>query len=295
MKLDRYPPQEPLSAVGAAYAERIMALGHGIEGKEAAYGPDPYQGLTVFEADQGGAGDAVRSLLVFFHGGGWTSGYKEWMHFMAPALVAEGVTFVSAGYRLAPGHVFPTALEDAADAVAWVWNHVANADPAKPMRLFVGGHSAGGHYASLLAVDGAWRKARGLPHDVLSGCLPVSGVYRFGEGSGLNTRPRFLGSGDEARTDRAASPILQIDPKACPPFLITCGSRDFPHLVKQAGEMASALRDAGVPVRSEILEGADHFDASVACGEHPAGWPALAAAWMRQPAASSSHPVDRSS
>ena len=46
-------------------------------------------------------------MLLFWHGGGWTSGYKEWMGFMAPALNAAGVTFVSAGYRLAPEHVFP--------------------------------------------------------------------------------------------------------------------------------------------------------------------------------------------
>jgi acetyl esterase/lipase len=286
VNLALYPPQEPLSALGQAYQDRIMALGEGIEGYEAACGNDPYQSLAVFRP-----ASPTGEVLVFFHGGGWTSGYKEWMYFMAPALVAQGVTLVSAGYRLAPRHVFPAGFDDAADAVAWVHRHIAS-HGGDPRRVFVGGHSAGGHYAALLAVSGGWREARSLPRDVLRGCLPVSGVYRFGADSGLSVRPRFLGSSNEAQVDVDASPLLRIDPGACAPFLISHGSRDFPHLVTQARQMEAALRAAGVPVQMQVLEGADHFEASVACGEHPSGWPALAAAWMRQTVASP-HPVDR--
>lgn len=280
MKLDHYPPQEPLSPLGAAYQARVLALGEGVAGEVHAYGADPYQTLTVFrpEAPSG-------EVLVFFHGGGWTSGYKEWMYFMAPALLAQGVTFASAGYRLAPGHLFPSAFEDAADAVAWVWRRIGE-EGGDPRRIFVGGHSAGGHYAALLAVTARWRAPRSLPPGVLRGCLPVSGVYRLGADSGIATRPRFLGTNDVDRVDTAASPIAQIDPATCAPFLITHGSRDFPHLMVQARQMEAALRAAGVPVQTHVLEGADHFEASVACGERPAGWPALAAAWMRQTAAS---------
>jgi acetyl esterase/lipase len=286
VRLDHYPPQEPLSALGQAYQDRIMALGEGIEGHEAAYGDDPCQSLAVFRPPS-----PTGEVLVFFHGGGWTSGYKEWMYFMAPALVAQGVTLVSAGYRLAPGHVFPAGFEDAADALAWVYHHIAS-HGGDPRRIFVGGHSAGGHYAALLAVSGAWREARSLPLDVLRGCLPISGVYRFGADSGLSVRPRFLGSGNEAQVDVDASPLFRIDPGACAPFLISHGSRDFPHLVTQARQMEAALRAVGVPVQMQVLEGADHFEASVACGEHPSGWPALAAAWMRQTVASP-HSMDR--
>lgn len=280
MKFDHYPPQEPLSPLGAAYEKRILALGEGINGIEASYGDDPYQSLAVFRPPEP-SGD----VLVFFHGGGWTSGYKEWMYFMAPALLAQGVVLVSAGYRLAPGHVFPAALDDAADALAWVWRHIAS-HGGDPKRIFVGGHSAGGHYAALLAVTSAWQSQRGLPANLVRGCLPVSGVYHFGAGSGLPVRPRFLGTLDASRVDVEASPLLKLEPTASPPFLITYGSRDFAHLVAQAQQMEAALRVADVPVQVQILEGCDHFEASVACGEHPSGWPALAAAWMRHTAAS---------
>ena len=279
MNIADYPPQEPLSPLGASYQARAMALDGGVADVEALYGDDPYQSLAVFKPKQ-----ASGEVLVFFHGGGWTNGYKEWMAFMAPALISQGITFVSAGYRLAPQHLFPAALDDCADALAWVHRHIAE-HGGHPGKLFVGGHSAGGHYAALLAVTSAWRAARGLPAGVLRGCLPVSGVYRFGPDSGMAVRPRFLGPEDGGRTELAASPLAQLQPAACPPFLITHGSRDFPHLIRQADEMAAALRAARVPVQVEVLADCDHFEASLACGDATRPWVARAADWMRQTAA----------
>ena len=168
-----YPAQEPFSPIGERYHVEALRLGQGVVGEESAYGPDPYQGLLRFPAGQAASGDT----LLFFHGGGWTNGYKEWMAFMAPGLNAGGVHLVSAGYRLAPGHVFPTGLEDCTAALLAVLEGARG-------RVFVGGHSAGGHYAALLALG---------PHrGRIAGCLPVSGVFEFGEGSGLPSRPRFL-------------------------------------------------------------------------------------------------------
>jgi acetyl esterase/lipase len=202
------------------------------------------------------------------------------MFFMAPAWLAHGVTFVSAGYRLAPRHVFPAGRDDCADAVSWVQRNVG-AHGGNPARLFVGGHSAGGHYAALLAATAEWRSARELPAHVLSGCLPVSAAYRFGADCGMAVRPRFLGPAQDGRAEVAASPLEQLQPAACPPFLVTHGSRDFPHLVVQAQQMVDALRSVAIPVQVEILEGCDHFEASVACGDASQGWVARAAAWMR--------------
>jgi len=275
VKLDHYPPQEPLSPLGAAYQARILALGEGVAGHEAAYGDDPYQTLAVFRPPQP-SGD----VLVFFHGGGWTSGYKEWMAFMAPALQARGITLVTPGYRLAPGHLFPVGVDDAADALAWVHAHAAE-HGGNARRIFVGGHSSGGHYAALLAATADWRRARGLPADVVRGCLPVSGVYRFDAESGLTMRPRFLGPAGEGDKAAAASPLLRIDSGACAPFLLSWGSRDFPHLIVQGRQMLEALQRAGVAAEAFVFEGADHFEASLACGQVESGWPDRASAWMR--------------
>jgi acetyl esterase/lipase len=284
MKIDDYPAQEPLSPLGRAYQERVLAAGHGVLGEEFAYGDSPWQRLTLHHAAQ-----PAGPVLLFLHGGGWTSGYKEWMDFMAPALNALGVVFVTAGYRLAPEHSFPDGFDDAASAMAWVHRHVgAHAGDAD--RLFVGGHSAGGHYAALLAVTSAWRRAHRLPADVVRGCLPVSGVYRFDADSGLSMRPRFLGPAEPHDAATEASPLLVLERAATPPFLLSWGTRDFPHLVTQGRQMAEALVAAGVPADIHVLEGCDHFEASLACGDARSGWPARAAAWMQAIAAKKPQP-----
>jgi acetyl esterase/lipase len=272
MRPEDYPPQEPFSDIARKYHDEVMALGAGVAGEDVAYGRDPYQSIAIHRCE---APDGA--VLVFLHGGGWTNGYKEWMAFMAPVFTDAGVTFASVGYRLAPAHLFPAGFDDAKRAVAWLHANIADygGDPA---RLFVGGHSAGGHYAALMAVRRDWRGTLGLPVDVISGCLPISGVYRFGEGSGLSARPRFLGIGPD---ETAASPIENIQ-AAPPPFLIACGTEDFPHLIAQAAAMAAALEDAGGEVEEISLAGRTHFTASTAGGEADGPWAPRALDWIRQ-------------
>ena len=166
---------------------------------------------------------------------------------------------------------------DVADAIAWIHANISQYD-GNPDRIFIGGHSAGGHYTPLLAVTSDWREARGLPPDVVRGCLPISGVYEFGPESGLTMRPRFLGP-ESAETDRAASPLAFVTP-AAPPFLIAYGSEDFPHLKVQADRMQAALTAAGVEADRIVFEGRNHFGASFAGGEPDGPWVGPALAWM---------------
>jgi arylformamidase len=276
MLIQHYPPQEALSPAGQAYHEELMRRLPLQAGVEQQYGDDPYQSLLIFPASQ-----PTGDVLVFFHGGGWTSGYKEWMSFMAPPLGAAGITFVSAGYRLAPRHLFPTGFLDCCDAVATVATYIARYG-GNPDRIFVGGHSAGGHYSALMAVRRDWQAEQGLPSNIIRGCLPISGVYTFGEGSGLTMRPRFLGPVDNpaaAVPTEKASPLKMI--QGTPPsFLLAFGTKDFPHLIPQADMMARELRAAGGKVVELAMEGRDHFTASYAGGDAEGPWVRAATGWM---------------
>lgn len=271
MRIEDYPPQEPLSPQGAVYQAECLKRGAGVSGEEIPYGSDPYQRMTIYRAP-----DPSGAVLVFWHGGGWTGGYKEWMAFMALPFAAAGVTLVTPGYRLAPRHVFPAGLEDCADAVATVYAEAGRIGGSRDC-LFLGGHSAGGHYAALLAATRGWRSARRLPTDVVCGCLPISGVFQFGEGSGLSKKPRFLG--DDPENERVASPIHRIEGTP-PPFFIAHGEKDFPHLIRQAEAMEAALRRAGGAVERHVLPGRDHFSASYAGGEAGGPWVVPARAWI---------------
>ena len=269
MRPEDYPEQEPLSDFARPYHDEVMRRAEGLAGDEVRHGDDPYQSLVLFPADEPN-GD----VLAFIHGGGWANGWKEWMSFMAPALAARGVTFASLGYRLAPA-----GFEDCLDGIAWLAAHVADRG-GDPKRIFVGGHSAGGHYASLMAVRRDWQATRGLERDVIRGCLPLSGVFDFGPDSGLTMRPRFLGAEDSGN-DETASSIRRIEGTP-PPFLVAYGDDDFPHLMAQAGTMADALETAGGDVERLELPGASHLGASLAAGEADGLWVRTATEWMRR-------------
>lgn len=272
MRPEDYPAQEPFSENAQRYHDAVTKLGDGVVGEDVRYGDDPYQSILLAMAPKPGG-----PLLAFLHGGGWTNGYKEWMAFMAPPLNEAGVSFASIGYRLALQHVFPSGLDDAAAALRWLYEHAADYGYDRD-RIFIGGHSAGGHYASLLAVRRDWQTGFGLPIDVVRGCLPVSGVYDFGAESGLSQRPRFLGP---VGNETAASPLSNIDGTP-PPFLIAHGSEDFPHLMRQAERMEEALRARGGDATRIVLAGRNHFSASFAAGEPDGPWLKPALDWIQR-------------
>jgi acetyl esterase/lipase len=256
----------------AAYRSEALRLGKGLDGHDCRYGDDLYQRIAVFVPPR-----PKGAVLAYMHGGGWTSGFKEMLAFMAPCLLEAGIIFASVGYRLAPAHMFPTGFQDAATAFAWLHGHVADYG-GDANRLFVGGHSAGGHYAALLAVRRDWQARHGVPLDVVKGCLPVSGVYDFTASGGLSMRPRFLGPPDNG-AERQASPILNIQ-AVPPPFLMAHGDNDFPHLMRQASEMENALRNAGGRVERIVLPGCDHFGSSLATTDPAKPWQRRAIEWM---------------
>jgi arylformamidase len=272
--LDQYPPQEPFTAIGARYHDEVLRRGASVGGVESRYGADPYCSLTIVPAAEPN-GD----VLLVFHGGGWTNGYKEWMLFMAPAVTALGITFVTAGYRLAPQHVYPVQLHDVYDAIAAVHRGIAEHGGARD-RIFVGGHSAGGHLAALAALRTGWTAERDLPENVIRGALPISGTYLFGPDSGLSMRPRFLGP-DDSGHEHAASPLSHVRASS-PPFLVSYGSNDFPHLRQQAQDFIAAMRAQGNDVTECELPGCDHLGASYASGEPDGDWIRIAARWMRE-------------
>jgi len=103
--------------------------------------------------------------------------------------------------------VMPTGVDDCADGLNWVVEHIGQ-HGGHNTSIFVGGHSAGGHYAALLATSKRWAAARGLPDQLLRGCLPLSGVFEFGERAGLPQQVPF--SRAPTRTMRA-TPVRFIN------------------------------------------------------------------------------------
>src|SRR5882724_3787908 len=111
--------------------------------------------------------DGMAPCLVFFHGGGWVIGDLESHDVVCQKLAHEGeLIVISVDYRLAPEHKFPAAVEDAITATAWI------ADNAKTLgidtaRLSVGGDSAGGNLAAVVAISARDGKGPAISGQVL--------------------------------------------------------------------------------------------------------------------------------
>jgi arylformamidase len=279
MALSDLPPQPPMSPAAEAYA--AFCLTHTAQAQaqtrhvlDIPFGADYWQKLDLYLPDDPRAHGLP--TLLFMHGGYWTHGYKEWMGFMAPALVSLPALFISVGYRLSPAAQHPAALEDCLTALTWAYHHVA-ACGGDPHRLFVGGHSAGGHLAALMALQPALLTARGLPADTIKACFPVSGVYALTGDVPEDRVQAFLAPG-ASRTQ--ASPLQYVSGNRIP-FLLAMGAQDFPVLYEQAHTMAAALRREPGPVELLEIPDADHFQINMRAEDPAFIWVQRVRAWMQ--------------
>ncbi|MBB6241375.1 alpha/beta hydrolase [Rhodanobacter sp. MP1X3] len=166
---------------------------------------------------------AQAPIVVFFYGGDWTHGKRQWYRFVGTALAARGVIVVIPDYRKYPLVRMNGFMQDGARAVAWAHAH-AVALGSDPCDIFVMGHSAGGQIAALLATDPRWLSPYGMkPHD-LAGFIGLAGVYDFMPIPAYEKD--MLGTFGRASADQAqAQPVLFVSGYE-PPMLLLQGTGD---------------------------------------------------------------------
>ncbi|MEW6643390.1 MAG: alpha/beta hydrolase [Pseudomonadota bacterium] len=203
--------------------------------------------------------------LVFFHGGGWVIGDLESHDVVCRTLAHEGELLVIAvDYRLAPEHKFPAAFDDAVAATAWIAAHARELG-IDATRLAVGGDSAGGNLAAVVALAAretgpkllgqmliypATDLALAHPshHEPDTDCLLTHAVMVW-------FRDHYLNSATE-RDDWRASPARAKSLAGLPPaFVLTAGADP---LRDEGDEFARRLADAGVAVTYQTHPGQFH-------------------------------------
>jgi len=112
--------------------------------------------------------------LVWFHGGGLREGSRDSGGLVARRFTEEGIAVVLVDYRLSPKATHPAYIEDAAAAVAWTFEHIAEFG-GDPDNVFVSGHSAGGYLTLMIGMDPRYLGKHGYGTDSIAGILPVSG------------------------------------------------------------------------------------------------------------------------
>ena len=210
--------------------------------------------------------DRPQPALIYFHGGGWVIGDLESHDQVCRALAnAIPAIVVAVDYRLAPEHKFPAAVEDAIAATGWIADNAQRLgiDAAK---LAVGGDSAGGNLATVVAIDARDRGGPALVCQVL--IYPATDMRKDTASHRLHAEQLPLRgalidwfsahylSAERDKADWRASPVRATSLKGLPPALvITAG---FDPLCDEGEAYARALAAAGVPVELERFEGQIH-------------------------------------
>jgi acetyl esterase len=223
-------------------------------------------------------------LLVYFHGGGFTYGDLDTHDGVCRMLCQHaGAHVLAIDYRLAPENRFPAAVEDARSALRWAHTNAAQLG-ADPHRIGVGGDSAGGNLAAVVAQLAAHDGGPGPALQVL--IYPATDFTRrrrsrelFGEGFVLNNSEmdwfehNYLGTASSQARDPRASPLLAEDLRGLAPALVVTAG--FDPLRDEGEDYAHALRAAGVPVTLRRFPGFMHAFISTA-GVSPGARDALA-------------------
>jgi acetyl esterase/lipase len=202
--------------------------------KDIPYLPDglPKHKLDIYVPK----GQKSFPVLFFIHGGAWRTGDRAQYAALGNRFAKEGIGVVAISYRLAPANTHPAQIEDAAAALAWTFDHIEEYGGCKE-RIFVAGHSAGGHLAALISLDERYLKSYGHSPRQIRGVIPMSGVYDI---LGLD----YVFGSDPAMK-KQASPITHVKAPA-PPFVVTYAQWDYLTLPAQARLLHAALRSAGI-------------------------------------------------
>jgi arylformamidase len=217
--------------------------------RRLAYGPNEIEQLDVYPTSRPHA-----PVMVFLHGGAWRGGDARSQAFAAEAFVNAGAHWVVPDFATVMEVGLDGMVAQVRRAVAWVAQHAPRFG-GDPTRIYVGGHSSGGHLAgNVLVTD--WAKDYGLPADLVKGGLCMSGMYDL-KAVRLSARSSYVKFDD--RIEHELSPIRHLA-RLRSPVVVAYGTKDSPEFQRQSREFADALRARGRLRALVVGEGLNHFE-----------------------------------
>lgn len=206
-------------------------------------------------------GQQNQDVIIFIHGGSWSSGKKETYWWLGRNLAKNNIVTATINYPLAPGATFKEMAIASAQAVKWVKDNISTYD-GNPNRIFLMGHSAGGHLCELINADSEYFKAVNIDN-------PIKGVI-LNDAFGLDMEEYLIkaekddGYIDFLRTFSADQKIWQIGSPLFymknikNPHLIFYGSKTYPAIQIQSERIYKSLIAQNVPVKLEVIKDKKH-------------------------------------
>jgi arylformamidase len=199
------------------------------------YGDMPGESIDLFPARKGDG-----TCMMFIHGGYWRSLDKRDFSFLAPAWVDAGVSLAVVNYDLCPKVTIDEIVRQMLRASRWLWQHAEDFGMDQD-RLYISGHSAGGHLAAMMMAAVFPVFDANLPKDLWKGGLAISGVYD------LRPLPQLEFLQQDLRLDEAAAERLSpafIPPATRAPVMTAVGGDESGEFRRQNALLGERWRSA---------------------------------------------------
>jgi arylformamidase len=219
--------------------------------RRESYGPTAVERLDIYRTKRPKA-----PIFIFIHGGAWLGGSAQDYAFPAEMFVNAGAHYVVPDFITIGGASgdLRVMAEQVRTAIAWAYKNAATFD-GDPDRLYVGGHSSGGHLCGVALVTD-WKTDFGLPETIVKGGLCISGMYDM-KAVRLSKRGSYVKFTDDM--EQAMSPIRYLD-RLHAPIIVTYGTYETPEFQRQSRDFAAAVKATGKPVELIVAESYNHFE-----------------------------------
>lgn len=215
---------------------------------DVPYGSSADETMDIFRAR-----GTSRAFLIFIHGGYWRALDKANHSWLAPALVDAGITVAIPNYSLCPKVKVRDIVMQMVQACAWGYRNGRNFG-APPERLYVCGHSAGGHLTAMMLACHWQVYASDLPRNLVKGGLSISGVFDLRD----ILKVPSINSDVHLTMDSAmeSSPV-GMPPASNAPLYLSVGDAETKGFLIQHQLMKSAWNN--VIAAAETSKGKNHF------------------------------------
>ena len=217
---------------------------------DLAYGEGDREKLDFFSG-----GDINGPVVIYIHGGYWQRGDKNMYSFVSEAFIKHGVSVSMLNYNLTPSVRMGQIPPQIRKAVSWNWHHADDLGFSRE-KIYVMGHSAGGHLTAMMMATHWPDFDSALPADLVKGGIPISGVFELEPivHTSLNTGPQM--DIDEAIIE---SPTF-IPPVTNAPQLVVVGGGETSEFLRQSDDYADKFRTPERAMERYDVPDMDHFD-----------------------------------
>ena len=250
----QYNPRESvpeyleLARVRAAQAKKVRDSAK--SWLNIAYGNSPREQLDIYAADRPNG-----AVLIYIHGGYWRSGSKEDNCNFVPTFTKRGATVVLIEYDLCPQVTVTDIVRQTRASIAWVYKNIT-AYGGDPSKIYVSGHSAGGHLTSM-ALANDWT-IEGMPSDCIKGAVVTSGVYDLHMVIKISVQ-------EQVRLTPAVAKLnspFENPPRVKCPLVVAVGGDEPRGWQQMSEDYFDYVKQQGMNAEYLVVPGANHYTMS---------------------------------